>query len=90
MRFRLTGQRWLFWGERLRQPTNPWNDCAKKLAAPWRKPPVLWGSGARRETVTARFPEYSIFVFPIIVISRALARRGDETDFRIHFCSVDK
>jgi len=54
-----------FWGERLRQQTNPWKRFAqKKLAAPWRKPPVLVGVGRAAENdYRPAFPEYHIFVF---------------------------
>src|SRR6266849_3154657 len=46
MRFRLTGQPWLFWGERLRQQTNLLKRFVqKKLAAPLAKATGIVGVG---------------------------------------------
>jgi glycosyltransferase involved in cell wall biosynthesis len=66
MRSRLSGQRWLFWGERLRSQSNPWKRFVQeKLTAPLAGATGIVGVGhAAEDDYRGRFPSTSHFCIP--------------------------
>jgi glycosyltransferase involved in cell wall biosynthesis len=66
MRWKLTGARWIFWGERLRHQTNPWRRFAQqKLTAPLGNAAAIVGVGhAAENDYYLRFPGTRHFCVP--------------------------
>jgi glycosyltransferase involved in cell wall biosynthesis len=89
MRLRLTGRRWLFWGERLRHQTSPWRRFAQeKLTAPLAKAAGIVGVGhAAENDYRQRFPGTRHFCIPYHCnLSGFLAQpRRPKSTSEIHF-----